>query len=86
MTLPEPECEGGYTQRQVEEIMDDRYDEFRAWMWGQTMMLCEGRAYNHEAREYYETCGGVAHGAITYEYDLKRFLGHLGRYHQNLWD
>lgn len=74
-SLPFPECEGGFTERQVTEIMGDRIEEFWRWMSGQTMMLCEGRSYNHERREYEESCGGVAHGPITYSWDLKRFLG-----------
>ena len=84
--LPAPECTSGYTARQVEEIMGDRYEEFLQWMSGQTRSLCEGRRFNHETREYEEDCGGVKHGGITYAYDVQRFLGLLGKFHQEVWD
>lgn len=74
MQIPEPECEGGYTRSQVEEIMGDRLAEFDRWMYGQTMMLCEGRSYNHQKREYELSCAGIMHGPIVYAWDLKRFL------------
>lgn len=83
--LPVPECSSGYTSSQVEQIMGDRYEEFLKWMEYQTRSLCDGRKFNHETREYEVDCG-VAHGGITYAYDVQRFLGLLGRYHQNLWD
>ena len=69
-----PECEDGFTDRQVRDITGDRYDEFCRWMYGQTMSLCEGRKYDHARRTYYESCGGVAHGGIVYKWDLQRFL------------
>lgn len=72
--LPEPECRGGYTQRQIEEITGGRFDEFTHWMRGQTMMLCEGYRYNHDTQEYETACGGISHGGIVYPWDLERFL------------
>lgn len=72
--LPSPDCTGGYTIEQVENIMGPRIEEFWRWMNGQTMMLCEGQRYNHETREYEEDCGGIAHGPVTYTWDLQRFL------------
>ena len=68
------ECEYGYSRHQVEEIMGDRLQEFDHWMRGQTMTLCEGKAYDHDKREYHEACGGVAHGPVVYDHDLRGFL------------
>lgn len=84
--LPEPECSSGYTGSQVAEIMGDRIGEFHQWMSGQTRSLCEGRRYNHETKEYEIDCDGISHGGITYVYDVQRFLGLLGRFHQEVWD
>jgi hypothetical protein len=75
--LPEPECEMGYSQSQVQEILGNRRTEFYQWMAGQTQTLCDGRSYNHETSGYEESCGGVAHGGVTYSHDLYRFLGGL---------
>ncbi len=72
--LPMPACKCGYTRNQVEAIMGDRLQEFDKWMYGQTMTLCEGKSYNHETREYEEACGGVAHGGVVYDHDLRGFL------------
>lgn len=84
VVVPSPDCEGGYTIEQVETIMGVRADEFRHWMRGQTMMLCEGRSYSHETKEYYESCGGVAHGPVVYRWDLERFLGIVPG--KEIWD
>lgn len=58
--LPYPECEDGYSHRQLENIaetfefdLDDLFKELR----GQTASLCE------------------QHGVVTYVVDVKRFLG-----------
>lgn len=72
MILPRPECEGGYTAEQVRSIMGDLHDEFQRWMSGQTVMLCEGRRYNHETRAYEPSCG--PHGVVTYRWGVGRFL------------
>lgn len=72
--LLEPECNWGYTTSQLEEILGDRFEEFGKFMVGQTMTLCEGRKYNHETKEYEESCGGVAHGGVVYPWDLDNFL------------
>lgn len=72
--LPEPECEHGYTRRQIEQIIGERRSDFGRWMDGQTVTLCEGRSYNHETKEYEAACGGIAHGPVVYEHDLVRFL------------
>lgn len=64
----EPECRGGYTYHQVQEIMGEREDEFLRWMAGQTMMICGGQSDGGERK-----CE-VAHGMVAYSYDVKRFL------------
>lgn len=79
--LPTPACEIGYTYEQLDEILGEvgtpRRDEFGRWMDGQTMGLCEGRAFDHDKREYYEVCDGVSHGPCVYPHDLRRFLAGL---------
>lgn len=80
MELPTPECEIGFTDRQVDEILEaNKYtrEEFDQWMYGQTGAICEGRAYNHDRQEYEERCGGVAHGFIYFTWDVERFLDGL---------
>jgi hypothetical protein len=72
--LPTPVCESGYTTSQLIDILGDRYEDFGLWMSGQTITICEGRAYNHDTREYREKCGGVSHGLVVYPWDLERFL------------
>ena len=72
--LPDPECKMGYTVEQVESIMGDRLNEFNKWMFGQTRVLCQGRSYNHDTREYKQSCGGVAHGGVTFSWDVEWFL------------
>jgi len=87
-TFPKPDCPSGYSWSFLEEILDEEtFEQFGKWMSGQTMTLCEGRRYDHEAKEYRaDECAGNPHGGVAYQYDLHRFLGFLGRYHQNLWD
>ena len=77
-SLPKPECESGYTQEQVKEIVDD-YDDFSGWMDGKTMTICKGKAWDHDKEEYYEVCDGVSHGTVIYPCDLRRYLGSVRR-------
>lgn len=85
MKIPEPLCSGGYPWYQVEEILDDEtFAAFSKWMNGQTMMLCEGRRYNYETKEYEVDCDGVSHGGVVYAWDLKRFLGIVPG--KEIWD
>jgi hypothetical protein len=75
--LPKTECESGYPEWQIEEILQKAgraMTEFSQFMYGQTMTLCQGEKYNHDTRSYYECCGGVAHGGVVYPWDLERFL------------
>ena len=76
-TLPKPECEAGYTRKQIEEIVGGRLSEFDSWMFGQTMTICEGRRYNHTTKEYEISEDGVSHGSVVYPWDLERFLAGL---------
>lgn len=87
-TFPASLCPGGYPLYQLEEVFGEEvFNEFNKWMIGQTMMLCEGRKYNHETKQYQrDECFGKAHGGVAYQYDVYRFLGFLGKYHQELWD
>lgn len=87
-TFPKPDCPSGYSWDLIEEILDEvTLKEFHRWMNGQTMTICEGRRYNHELRKYErDECEYNPHGAVVYSYDLHRFLGFLGKYHQQLWD
>lgn len=71
--IEQPECALGYTDEQLKRILGDRLPEFMQWMAGQTVSLCDGRAYDHSRKEYVETgCG--PHGTVTYPWDLDRFL------------
>lgn len=87
-TFPKPECPFGYPWYQLEEIFDEEtFERFSKWMNGQTMSICEGRKFNHETMEHEpDACAGNAHGGVAYKYDVHRFLGFLGKYHQDLWD
>lgn len=73
MALPKPSCQLGYTTEDLEQILGDRLQEFYGWMDGQTVGICDGRDYNHQTQEYYETkCG--PHGSAYYQWDVVRFI------------
>jgi len=68
-----PSCSLGYTESDLDAVLGDRLPEFRRWFRGQTGVICEGRRYDHQAKEYRETgCG--PHGFVVYAHDLERFL------------
>jgi hypothetical protein len=103
-------CPRGHTNADLKEILGPRLEEFWSWMTGQTMMLCDGKAYHHDRKctpecvhpeggsswtckylgtgFYYATeCSGLpegtltsrdaaltGHGAVTYPWDLERFM------------
>lgn len=53
-TLPEPDCELGYTEEQVKSIVKD-YDDFQDWFYGQTGGVCEEHGnviYEHDLERY----------------------------------
>lgn len=73
--LPEPECQMGYTRRQLHEILSEKYAVFMAWMNGQTQSICDGREYDPVSKTIVPSqCTPVAHGSIVYPHDLRRFL------------
>jgi hypothetical protein len=42
---------------------------------GQTQTICDGREYNHEAKEYKPTaCADSPHGMVVYPWDLERYM------------
>lgn len=70
---PIPECSLGYTARQIEQLMGSRIHEFYSWMNGQTMAICDGRAFDPEVGSVRDSgCG--PHGVVVYSWDAKRFL------------
>lgn len=74
--LPNPECNMGYTNKQVAEIMGDQLANFQEWSIGCTRSICEGRKYNHETSKYEpDSCG--PHGVVTYRIDVDHFLSGL---------
>jgi hypothetical protein len=76
LELQEPTCPHGYTEDDLTEILgEDGLVPFWNWMSGQTVMLCDGRKYNHTMGEYVETsCSATPHGVVVYEWDLERFM------------
>lgn len=73
VNLPRPECKYGYTSQQIATIMGPRLREFRSWMSGQTISVCDGRTYNHSTKEY-EPGGCGPHGNVIYSWDVESFL------------
>lgn len=70
MSLPKPECRGGYTSRQIADLFPSTEHIFWAWMHGQTMMICGGPSDGAGERNCH-----VAHGGpIVYPWDLERYL------------
>jgi hypothetical protein len=78
MTALKQSCPQGITNSDLDEILGARRAEFMKWMRGQTMSICDGRAYNHEKERYEPTeCSGRPHGVVVYPWDLERFLAGL---------
>ena len=73
-TLPKPDCRYGYPIAQVREHLgDNTFATFSQWIDGQTVSVCDGRVYDHELRQYYETgCG--PHGLVYYHWNVQSFL------------
>jgi hypothetical protein len=77
-------CPNGYSAEDIRELFIAIYGEeavalvterFRKFMEGQTMMLCEGRSYNHGAGEYEPSpCAAHPHGPVCYTDDVYRFV------------
>lgn len=91
----------GYTDAQLDEIFGPLGSSarlrFNEWMRGQTRSLCQGPRDGLSAdvpdddpiRDLYENRGypscDVAHGGITYTYDVERYVDAQHPDH-NLWD
>lgn len=71
--MSEPVCRLGVTQAELDEVLGDRLSAFDRWMSGQTIALCTGERYDHEAKRY-EPSGCGPHGPVVYRWDLERFL------------
>jgi hypothetical protein len=88
--VKDPECPQGYTREEIEEIFehDEKdLDDFWHWMVGQTMSVCDGRRYDHEARDYEPTeCADNTHGVVTYSWDVKRYLQNKLNNVPLIWD
>jgi hypothetical protein len=68
-------CPQGLTESDLEEVIGKELDDFHHWMRGQTMSICDGRSYNHEARQYESTeCADSPHGIVCYPSDVQRYL------------
>lgn len=73
MNLPDPECRYGYPKDQLDALLGARVGEFNEYMAGQTVAMCEGREYDHEAKEWKPNgCG--PHGVVCYRVDVGTFL------------
>lgn len=66
--LPKPECKGGYTKSQLEDILGSNLETFNKYMIGKQWMLCNGKEYDKVPNG----CG--PHGVVAYKLDLMRFL------------
>lgn len=70
--LPKPECELGYTEKQLKEIFGDRLEDFYVWAVGKTIARCDGYKYDRMAETHVSTgCG--PHGYVTYPIDVIAF-------------
>lgn len=67
-------CDLGLTVDELQARLGGQYDAFMRWMRGQTMSICDGRRYDHEARRYFPTrCAPGGHGVVVYSHDVERF-------------
>lgn len=73
MDLPPPDCTLGYPVVQLQRVLDEQQmRRLELWMRGQTGAICDGRRYDHLAREYAPTgCG--PHGMVIYVSDVRRW-------------
>lgn len=64
----------GYPRSQLEEIFDaQQLARLDSWLYGQTMGLCDGTEWDHDAQEHVQVCP-EAHGSVIYRHDIVRFL------------
>lgn len=71
-----PNCRYGYTEDQLKSILGERFDDFKRWMVGQTMAICDGREWD-EGTKSHKPSGCGPHGEVTYICDLEQFLAGL---------
>ena len=75
-----PSCPSGYAKEDLELHFGAKSGEPHP-LWtqlnGQTQSICDGRAYDHDARAYYSTaCVDCPHGVVAYTWDvLEWYLG-----------
>jgi hypothetical protein len=63
------------TEPDLKEVIGPDLSDFNHWMRGQTMSICDGRSYNHEAGQYEPTeCADTPHGIVAYPWDVERYL------------
>lgn len=75
--LRRPSCPQGYTFADLEEIFPtpEEYDAFNLWMYGSTVTLCEGWAYNYQTEQKEpDACANNPHGTVTYVWDVSTYL------------
>jgi len=72
-----PSCPSGYTRQDLDQHFSAKTGEpHPLWVQlrGQTGSICEGRAYDHDAREYHPTaCADKPHGFISYTWDVQEW-------------
>ncbi|MHB8742601.1 MAG: hypothetical protein ACYC9L_05685 [Sulfuricaulis sp.] len=72
-----PTCPSGYTAADLERYFDAKEGEPHPLfdqLYGQTGSICEGRAFNHETREYEPTaCAQTPHGFVSYVEDVQEW-------------
>jgi len=74
-----PDCPLGYSEGQLRKLLgDEGMANFKKWMVGQTVGICEGRYYDHEKECYLPSiCAEMIdgpHGVVYYAHDVERFL------------
>lgn len=74
LRLPEPACDLGYPEDQLQSILGAHIGDFWRFMNGQTQGICDGRRFDHNTRTYAPSPCGGSHGAVVYQGDLERFM------------
>lgn len=73
-SMPEPSCPMGYTRDDLAKhfgVVVGEPHPLWTHLRGQTQMICDGRFYDHDKREYYPSpCADHPHGTVTYVWDV----------------
>lgn len=74
--LPEPDCPHGYPLEQLEEEMSsEQFHKFLRWVYGQTVLICNGEVYDHDIKKYGRSdCFDSPHGSVAYVWDVAQFM------------